>query len=184
MCREPKPCLRLDEQRERCVVGDAVRQPGRRRRDASFLEQDVREVLVLQPFDRLGIRQEQQCAELVPRAGEHDLVEIRERDDEADVLLLDERPQRGHVLGVVDARDEGVAVGMVERRGEGIRVRRHGHGACPAKSAHDVHALSRAREENRRHGDQYSRNGRLARAEAARRAAVTSRTRPGRPSIA
>jgi hypothetical protein len=97
---------------------------------------------------------------------------------------LDQRAQRGDVVRVVDPRDEGMLVGVVERRRELVGVRRNGRGSCPAERAHDVHALPGTREENGRHGGQYSRNGRLASAEAARTAATTRRTRPGSLSTA
>ena len=79
---------------------------------------------------------------------------------------------------VVDARDDHLLVRVVERRRKRVGIRRNGRGAGPAERAHDVHALPGTREENGRHGGQYSRNGRLASAEAARIAVTTRRARP------
>ena len=75
-------------------------------------------------------------------------------------------------------------VGVVERRREWVGIRCNGCGAGAAERGHDVHALSGTREENGRHGGQYSRNGRLASAEAARIEATTRRVRPGSLSTA
>ena len=75
-------------------------------------------------------------------------------------------------------------IGVVERGREPIGIRRNGCRAGPAERADDVDALSGTREENGCHGGQYSRNGRLASAEAARIAATTRRVRPGSLSTA
>ena len=112
------------------------------------------------------------------------LVEVGERRDQAHVVLVDERAQRGDVGGVVDPRHEGVPVGVIERGCERVRVGGDRQRAGATERADDVHPLSGAREEDGRHGGQYSRNGRLASAEATRIAATTSRRRPGRRSTA
>jgi hypothetical protein len=77
-----------------------------------------------------------------------------------------------------------VLVRVVERGRKRVGVGRNGRGACAAERAHDVDALPGAREENGRHGGQYSRKGRLTSAEAARIAAMTKRRRPGSRSSA
>ena len=68
-----------------------------------------------------------------------------------DVVLGDERRERGHVARVVDARDERHLVGVVERGRERVEVGRDRRRAGPPEGAHDVDALSRAREEDRGH---------------------------------
>ena len=152
---------RLDEQRERRIVGDVLGKPRGRRGDAAFLEQQMRLVLVGEPLDDVRLRQEDECAELVARAGERRLVEVGERRDQAHVVLVDERAQRGDVGGVVDPRHEGVPVGVIERGCERVRVGGDRQRAGATERADDVHPLSGAREEDGRHGGQYSRNGRL-----------------------
>ena len=149
-----------------------------------LLEEEMGKVLVAESLDDLRIRQQHDRTELVARTREDDLVEIGQRHDQAYVVLLDERAQSRDVPRVVDPRDKGMLVGVVERGRKRVGIRRNGSGACPAEGVHDVDALSGTREENGRHGGQYSRNGRLASAEAARTAATTGRTRPGNLSIA
>src|SRR5436190_1982116 len=70
--------------------------------------------------------------------------------------------------------------GRSERVGVGGDRRRAG----TVEGVDDVDALSRAREEDGRHGGQYSRNGSAASAEAARTTAATNRARCGRRSRA
>ena len=111
------------------------------------------EVLVAHLLGDLGGRQKNWCAELVARAGEHELVEIGERDDEVDAVLFDELCQLGHVAGVVDPYDELVAVRVVERRSEAVDVRCDRGRTRPAEGRDDVHALPGAGEEDRRHGE-------------------------------
>ena len=117
-------------------------------------------------------------------ACEQHLVEIREWDDQPHVVFLHERPQRREVARVVDPRYKGMRVGLVESRRERVGVGGDRRGAGALECADDVHALPRTRKENRRHGGQYSRNGRLASAEAAMTAAAATRQRPGRRSTA
>ena len=142
------------------------------------------QVLVLETLDDLRVGEQHHCSELLARACQRDLVEIGQRHDQADVVLLDERAQSRNVVRVVHPRDKGVLVGVVERRCERVGIRCNGCGAGSAERAHDVHALPGTREENGRHGGQYSRNGRLASAEAARIEATTTRVRPGSLSTA
>ena len=112
------------------------------------------------------------------------LVEIGQRHDQADVVLLDKRTQSRNVIRVVHPRDKRVLVGVVERRCKWVGVDCNGCGAGSAERAHDVHTLPGTCEENGRHGGQYSRNGRLASAEAARIEATMRRVRPGSLSTA
>ena len=136
----------LDEEREPRIVRDAVRQPRRWRGDAQFLEEHVREVLVAQSLDDLGVGQEDQGAQFVTRLHERDLVEVGERDDEAHIVLVDERTQRRHVALVVHTRDERVAVGTVERGSERVHVYGDGRRPGATERSHDVDALTRAGE--------------------------------------
>ena len=94
-------------------------------------------------------------------------------------MFADEPPKHRHVLGVVDARDQHVRVGVIERGRQRVDVGGDRSRTRTAEGADDVDALSRTREEDGRHGGQYSRNGRLASAEAASTAAATRRTRGG-----
>ncbi len=139
----------------------------------------MREVLVLEPLDDVSAREEDERVELVAPACQRELVEVGERDDEPRLVLVDEPPKHGHVLGVVDARHQHVCVGVIERGRQRIDVGGDRSRTCTAESADDVDALSRTREEDGRHGGQYSRNGRLASAEAASTAATTRRMRRG-----
>jgi hypothetical protein len=143
----------LDDERELDVLGEALRQPARRRRDAEPLERLMREVLVAHLGDDLRGRQEDGGTELVAGAGEGELIEVGQRDDEIDTVLLDEAGQRRDVLRVADARHELVPVGVVERGREAVDVGRDRRRAGPAEGGHDVDALPSAREENRRHGE-------------------------------
>ena len=63
----------------------------------------------------------------------------------------DVRERLEHVLRVVDAGDEGPVVGVVEGRGERVEVGRDGRRARSTEGAHDVDALSCAREEDGGH---------------------------------
>ena len=99
-------------------------------------------------------------------------------------MPLDELAQGRDILVVLDSRDERVQVGVVQRRGEWVDVGGNRECTRSAKRPDDVHALARAREENRRHGVQYSRNGKLASAEAVNTAAAARRQRPGKRSTA
>jgi hypothetical protein len=116
----------LHEQRERRVVGHAVRQPRRRRVDPALLKEQVRQVLVAEAFDDLRVGQEDERAELVARLRERYLVEIGQRDDDADAVLLDERTERRDIAAVCDLRDEGVVVRPVEGGREGVDIRGDG----------------------------------------------------------
>src|SRR5262249_61951409 len=98
--------------------------------------------------------------------------------------LVAERPQRRDVVLVLHLRDEHAVRRPVERRCERIDVCRDRRRACAVERIDDVDALSRAREEDGRHGGQYTRNGSAARAEAANTAATTGRARRGRRSSA
>jgi hypothetical protein len=73
---------------------------------------------------------------------------------------------------------------VVERRRERVDVGCNGESAGLTKRPDDVNALARAREENRRHAVQYSRNGRLASTEAPKTAAAAIRQRRGKRSTA
>ena len=70
----------------------------------------------------------------------------------------------------------------VERGRERVDVSCDGRRTGAVEGVDDVDALPRAREEHRRHGGQYTRNGNAASAEAAKTAATTTRARPGRRS--
>ena len=175
---------RFHEQRELGIIGHAVREPRRGRRDPALLEQHVREVLVLEALDDFRGRQKNECAHLVAGTRQRDLIEICERNDQVDALLLDELAQSRDVSIVLDSRHERMQVGVVESGSERIDVRGNRDRTGLTKRLDDVDALSRTREENRRHGVQYSRNGKLASAEAARTAAAAIRHRPGRRSTA
>jgi hypothetical protein len=72
----------------------------------------------------------------------------------------------------------------VERRSQGVDVGRDRRRARPVERVDDVDALPRAREEHRRHGGQYTRNGNAASAEAAKTPATTRRMRFGSRSSA
>ena len=111
-------------------------------------------------------------------------IEIGERNEQVDPVSLDELAQGRDVSVVLDSRDECVQVGVVERRRERVGVGGKRDGTGLTKGPDDVHALARAREENRRHAVQYSRNGRLASAEAVKIVAAAMRQRPGNRSTA
>ena len=128
--------------------------------------------------------QQNECAHLVAGTRQRDLIEICERNDQVDALLLDELAQSRDVSIVLDSRHERMQVGVVESGSERIDVRGNRDRTGLTERLDDVDALSRTREENRRHGVQYSRNGKLASAEAARTAAAAIRHRPGRRSTA
>ena len=135
-------------------------------------------------LDELRVWEQHHCSELLARPCQRDLVEIGQRHDQADVVPLDERAQSRDVIRVVHPRDKRVIVSVVERRCKRVGVDGNCCGAGSAERAHDVHALPGTCEENGRHGGQYSRNGRLASAEAARIEATTTRVRPGSLSTA
>ena len=93
----------LHEQREPRVLRHAVREPGRRRRDALLLEQDVREVLVGEALDDLGVGQQHERAQLLAGLCERHLVEPRVRPDRRKRRIL----HRGEVeAGISDLSQE------------------------------------------------------------------------------
>jgi len=81
---------RLDKERIRRIVGHAVRQPRRRRRDPTFLEQEVCQVLIAETLDDLRFGKQHHRPELGARTRKRDLVEIGERHDQAYVVVFDE----------------------------------------------------------------------------------------------
>ena len=66
-------------------------------------------------------------------------------------MLGDERGESIDVPWVANRRNERPAVGVVESRRERVEVGGDGGRARAREGAHDVHALSRAREEDGRH---------------------------------
>ncbi len=64
-----------------------------RRADSALDEEHMGEPLVGERVDDLGRRQQHECAELVPGAGEHSVIEVGQRNDQLDVVRLDEAPQ-------------------------------------------------------------------------------------------
>ena len=169
----------LHEQRKRRVVGNGVRKPGRRRVDAAFLEKNVRQVLVPEPRDDLRVGQQEERAELVPRLGEHHVVEVGQRDDDADVVLLHEPAQRRQIVVVFDPGHKCPVLRGVQRGSQCVDVRGNGRGACAVECVDDVDTLSCAREEDGGHGGQYTRKGNATSAEAAKTPATAIRKRPG-----
>src|SRR5205085_12625088 len=113
---------RLHEQRKRRVVRQCILQPRRRRRNPTFLEQDVREVLVREPLDDVRIGEQDQGVELVAGTCEDELVEICQRYDELHVVLAHDVAERRDVIAVLYPREELVAVRVIESRREGVHV--------------------------------------------------------------
>ena len=152
MCREPKPWRALTSTGKRRSAGTSVGSHVGGDGKPALLEQSVREVLVAEPLDELGLGEQHEGAELVAVPSERHLVEVGERDDQLHVVTVDELAERGDVAGVVDARDELEAVGQVGRGCEPVRVGRDRRRSGCAERADDVHPLAGAREENRGHG--------------------------------
>ena len=63
-------------------------------------------------------------------------------------MLRDERGERGDVPGVAHGRHERAMVGVVEGRCKRVEVGSDGRRSGAPERAHDVDALSRAREED------------------------------------
>ncbi len=112
----------------------------------------MREVLVAQPLDDVGLGEQHERVQLVACARERELVEVGERDDQLHVVALDELAERRDVGGVVDARDELEGVREIRRGREPVRVCGDRRRAGGAEGLDDVHPLAGAREENRCHG--------------------------------
>ena len=89
------------------------------------------------------------------------MVEVVQRHDQPDVVLSHELGERVDVSGVGDAWDDRLQVSVVERGRERVGVRCERHGPGGTESTDDVHPLTRAGEEDDRHGRRaYSESGR------------------------
>jgi hypothetical protein len=60
-----------------------------------LLEQVVRQVLVAEALDDVGVRQQDERVQLITRAREDELVEVRQRHDQLHVVLADELAKDG-----------------------------------------------------------------------------------------
>ena len=112
----------------------------------------MREVLVAQPLDDVGLGEQDERMQLVACARERELVEVGERDDQLHVVALDELAKRRDVAGVVDTRDELEGVREIRRGREPVGVGGDRRRAGGAEGLDDVHPLAGTREENRGHG--------------------------------
>ncbi len=80
------------------------------------------------------------------------MVEVVQRHDQPDVVLFHEGGERVDISGVGDARDDRLDVRVIERGRERVGVCCERHGPGGAERTDDVHPLTRAGEEDDRHG--------------------------------